>query len=132
MERVLEGLGENNEKVWDSIIAAKGSVQHLPFLNDYEKDVFKTAFDIDQRWVVEHAADRQQFICQGQSVNLFFKANEEKAYVNAVHLKAWKQGLKGLYYLRTESEKSAESVNTKVERKALKDYDDDGCLACSG
>lgn len=130
LERVLEGLGKNTDEVWDDIITNKGSVQHLSFLNDYEKDVFKTAFELDQRWVVEHAADRQEFICQGQSVNLFFPAGEDKAYVNMVHLDAYKKGLKGLYYLRTEGEKSAESVNTKVERKALKDFDE--CLACQG
>jgi ribonucleoside-diphosphate reductase alpha chain len=130
LEGVLEGLGKNDEETWNSIVAAKGSVQHLPFLNDYEKDVFKTAFDIDQRWVVEHAADRQKYICQGQSVNLFFGAGADKAYVNAVHFQAWSKGLKGLYYLRTEGEKAAESVSTKVERKALKDYDE--CIACQG
>jgi ribonucleoside-diphosphate reductase alpha chain len=130
LEGVLEGLGKNDEETWNSIVAAKGSVQHLPFLNDYEKDVFKTAFDIDQRWVVEHAADRQKYICQGQSVNLFFGAGADKAYVNAVHFQAWSKGLKGLYYLRTEGEKAAESVSTKVERKALKDYEE--CIACQG
>lgn len=130
LEKVLEGLGKNDEQTWDSIIASKGSVQHLTFLNDYEKDVFKTAFELDQRWVVEHAADRQPYICQGQSVNLFFPAGEDKAYVNRVHLDAYKKGLKGLYYLRTESEKQAESVNTKIERKALKEFDE--CLACQG
>jgi ribonucleoside-diphosphate reductase alpha chain len=130
LERVLEGLGKNDEETWNSIIAAKGSVLHLPFLSEYEKDVFKTAFELDQRWVVEHSADRQSFICQGQSVNLFFPAGADKAYVNRVHLDAYEKGLKGLYYLRTESEKSAESVNTKVERKALVDFDE--CLPCQG
>jgi ribonucleoside-diphosphate reductase alpha chain len=130
LERVLEGLGKNDEETWNSIIAAKGSVLHLPFLSEYEKDVFKTAFELDQRWVVEHSADRQSFICQGQSVNLFFPAGADKAYVNRVHLDAYEKGLKGLYYLRTESEKAAESVNTKVERKALVDFEE--CLACQG
>lgn len=130
LERVLEGLGKNDTETWESIVAAKGSVQHLDCLNDYEKDVFKTASELDQRWVVEHASDRQKFICQGQSVNLFFPAGADKAYVNKVHLEAHQKGMKGLYYLRTEGEKSAESVNTKVERKALKDFDE--CLACQG
>ena len=130
MERVLEGIGKNDEETWNSIITQKGSVQHITELSDYEKDVFKTAFELDQRWVVEHAADRQEFICQGQSVNLFFPAGADKAYLNKVHLDAYEKGLKGLYYLRTESEKAAESVNTKVERKALKDFDE--CIACQG
>jgi len=130
LEGVLEGLGKNDEETWNSIIANKGSVLHLSFLSEYEKDVFKTAFELDQRWVVEHSADRQPFICQGQSVNLFFPAGEDKAYVNRVHLDAYEKGLKGLYYLRTESEKQAESVNTKVERKALVDFEE--CLACQG
>lgn len=130
LEKVLQGVGKDDEETWDSIIKAKGSVLHLPFLNDYQKDVFKTAFEIDQRWNVEHAADRQPEVCQGQSVNVFFPAGADRAYVNRVHLDAFEKGLKGLYYLRTESEKAAESVSTKVERKALKDFDE--CIACQG
>lgn len=121
LEEILESKGENNESTWSSIITAKGSVQHLPFLTEGEKAVFKTAQELDQNWVVQHAADRQKYICQGQSVNLFFPAGAQKAYVNKVHLKAWESGLKGLYYLRTEAKSRAENVSEKVERVALQD-----------
>jgi len=116
---VLTRHGINNESIWTSIITNKGSVQHLPELTEQEKAVFKTAKELDQNWVIQHAADRQKYICQGQSVNLFFPAGAEKSYVNKVHLKAWKEGLKGLYYLRTEAKARAENVSEKVERVAL-------------
>lgn len=123
------------DEVWSSIITNGGSVQHLEFLSDDEKSVFKTAFEIDQNWVVAHAADRQPFVCQGQSVNLFFPAGSDKAYVNQVHLKAWKEKLKSLYYLRTEAGITADKVSYKVKREALADYaakDDNECVACQG
>ena len=119
LDELLTEKGENNESNWTSIITKKGSVQHLPFLNEGEKSIFKTADELDQMWVVQHAAERQPFICQGQSVNLFFPAGAEKSYVNKVHFSAWKQGLKGLYYLRTEAKQRAENVSEKVERIAL-------------
>ena len=119
LEDVLEKHGINNESTWSSIITSKGSVQHLSKLNEREKAIFKTAQELDQSWVIQHAADRQPFICQGQSVNLFFPAGADKSYVNKVHLKAWKEGLKGLYYLRTEAKSRAENVSEKVERVAL-------------
>lgn len=121
LEDLLEKHGENNESNWTSIITNKGSVQHLPFLTEGEKAIFKTAQELDQNWVIQHAADRQKYICQGQSVNLFFPSGADKAYVNKVHLKAWKEGLKGLYYLRTEAKSRAENVSEKVERVALQD-----------
>src|SRR5210317_2001715 len=121
LEEVLEAKGINNEATWSSIITNKGSVQHLPDFTEGEKAIFKTAQELDQNWVVQHAADRQPNICQGQSVNLFFPAGADKAYVNKVHLKAWKEGLKGLYYLRTEAKSRAENVSEKVERVALQD-----------
>lgn len=123
LEQLLTEREMNNESTWSSIITAKGSVQHLPFLTEGEKAVFKTAQELDQNWVVQHAADRQPFICQGQSVNLFFPAGAQKSYVNKVHLKAWESGLKGLYYLRTEAKSRAENVSEKVERVALQDDD---------
>ena len=123
LEQLLTEREMNNESTWSSIITAKGSVQHLPFLTEGEKAVFKTAQELDQNWVVKHAADRQPFICQGQSVNLFFPAGAQKSYVNKVHLKAWESGLKGLYYLRTEAKSRAENVSEKVERVALQDDD---------
>ncbi len=137
LEEVLERYGINNESTWTSIITKKGSVQHLPELTEGEKAIFKTADELDQNWVVQHAADRQKYICQGQSVNLFFPAGAEKSYVNRVHLKAWKEGLKGLYYLRTEAKQRAETVSDKVERVALQEddrtivYGKDDCPYCA-
>ena len=121
------------ESLWSSITTNAGSVQHLDCLNEWEKEVFKTAFELDQRWVVGHAADRQPFICQGQSVNLFFPAGSDRHYVLMTHIKAWKEGLKGLYYLRTTAGVDADKVGTKVERVALKDYvETEECLSCQG
>ena len=121
LEEVLERNKINNESTWTSIITKKGSVQHIPELTEQEKAVFKTAQELDQEWVVQHAADRQKYICQGQSVNLFFPAGADKSYVNRSHIKAWKNGLKGLYYLRTESKQRAEVVGDKVERHVLQE-----------
>ena len=133
LEEVLDEYNQNTKKVWQSILENEGSVQHLEFLSDSERDVFKTAFELDQNWVVEHAGKRQEFICQGQSVNVFFPSGTDKAIVNQVHLKAWKEGLKGLYYLRTTAGVTAEKVGTKVDRNALKDFeDDDVCVSCQG
>lgn len=137
LEPVLEKYGRNDQNTWSSIITNKGSVQHLSFLSDEEKDMFKTAQELDQRWVVGHSADRQKYICQGQSVNVFFPAGSPKSYVNDVHIRAWKNGLKGLYYLRTEAKSRAETVADKVERDALKDddtniiYGKNNCPFCS-
>jgi ribonucleoside-diphosphate reductase alpha chain len=130
LENVLESTGNNTDAVWKSIIMNEGSVQHLDFLTQDEKDIFKTAFELDQSWVVDHAADRQKYICQGQSVNLFFPAGSPKSYVNSVHIRAWKQGLKGLYYLRTSAGVQADKVGLQIERDALKDADE--CLSCHG
>jgi ribonucleoside-diphosphate reductase alpha chain len=130
LEVILHAIGKNTDDVWQSIILNQGSVQQLEFLPEDVKDVFKTAFELDQGWVVEHASDRQQYICQGQSVNLFFPAGSPKSYVNSVHLRAWKLGLKGLYYLRTSSNIEADKVGLKIERDALKDAEE--CLSCHG
>ncbi len=137
LTRLLESKGQSNESNWTSIITNKGSVQHLPFLTEGEKSIYKTAQELDQNWVVQHAGDRQPFICQGQSVNIFFPAGADKSYVNKVHLKAWKDGLKGLYYLRTEAKSRAENVSEKVERVALQEdtrnivYSKKNCPFCS-
>ena len=137
LNQLLTDREMNNESIWTSIITNKGSVQHLPFLTEGEKAVFKTAQELDQTWVVQHAADRQKFICQGQSVNLFFPSGAQKSYVNKVHLKAWQEGLKGLYYLRTEAKNRAENVSEKVERVALQDdtrsivYSKKNCPFCA-
>lgn len=133
LEAVLEKKeGIDLDEVRQSIILNQGSVQHLDFLTQLEKDTFKTAFELDQMWLVEHASVRQEWVCQGQSVNLFFPAGSDKNYVNAVHLSAWKKKLKGLYYLRTNAGVVADKVSEKVERKALKDYDIDECMSCQG
>ena len=136
MEEQRLRLGKDEEwlvKEWRGIGHHQGSVQHLEYLSDWDKDVFKTAFELDQHWVVQHAADRQEYICQGQSVNLFFPAGSDKNYVNTVHIKAWKGKLKGLYYLRTSATSSAENLGKSVVRVALKDFmEEDECLACQG
>lgn len=132
LEFLLESMDKNTDAVWKHIINNDGSVQKLSFLSDSEKAIFKTAFELDQNWVVEHAAKRQQFICQGQSVNLFFPSGSEKPYVNNVHIKAWKEGLKGLYYLRTSAGVKADSVGLKIERTALANFEEEECLSCSG
>ena len=131
LEEKLEETGHNTDDVWKSIITNNGSVQHLKFLEEWDKEVFKTAVEIDQRWVVDHAADRQDFICQSQSCNLFFPSNVSKQELHNVHMRAWKNGVKTLYYLRSEAIKRAEVVSDKVLREYLFDYEDD-CLACEG
>ena len=133
LEEILEFSGNNTDSVWASIISNGGSVQHLDFLSWYVKDIYKTAIEIDQFWVVKHAAERQQFICQGQSLNLFFPAGAEKKYLHDIHTKAWREGLKGLYYLRTEASGKAENISLKVEKDRLEEFDDDAdCEACQG
>ena len=130
LEEVLAKYGKNDDATWLSIIHNSGSVQHLDFLPQWEKDVFKTATEIDQTWVVQHAADRQEFICQGQSVNLYFPYGADKNYVKDVHLLAHKKQLKGLYYLRTSAGFSGDKVGAKIERVALRDGEE--CVACQG
>ena len=110
LEKILEEKGINDEETWKSIITNNGSIQHLEGLDDWTKDVFKTAVEIDQRWVIEHAADRQEFICQSQSVNIFFPADVSKQELHNVHMMAWTRKLKTLYYIRSEAIKRAEIV----------------------
>lgn len=107
--KVLETHGQNNDDIWSSIFTNEGSVQHLDFLTQEEKDVFKTAFEIDQRWLIEHAADRTPFVCQAQSLNVFLPANVHKADLHRIHWDAWKKGVKSLYYCRSKSIQRAES-----------------------
>jgi ribonucleoside-diphosphate reductase alpha chain len=106
---LLEEKGENNEDVWTSITINGGSVQHLDFLSDDEKDVFKTAFELDQRWLIEHAGDRAGYICQAQSLNVFVPADVHKRDLHQIHMLAWKKGVKSLYYCRSKSIQRAES-----------------------
>lgn len=109
LEALLEEKGQNTEDVWSSIFTNEGSIQHLDFLTDEEKDVFKTAFEIDQRWLIEHAGDRSTFVCQAQSLNLFLPANVHKKELHKLHWDAWKKGVKSLYYCRSKSIQRAES-----------------------
>ena len=130
LEKCLERYGRNDAAAWKSIVNNEGSVQQLDFLSEEEKEIFKTAFEIDQTYVIDHAAERQPYICQGQSVNLFFAAGSPRSYVNAVHLRAWKSQLKGLYYLRTSAAVQADKVGLAVERNALQDAEE--CVSCQG
>jgi ribonucleoside-diphosphate reductase alpha chain len=133
LEAILQDLDQDTEEVWKSIITNGGSVQHLDFLDDWTKDVFKTAVEIDQRWIIEMAADRQEFICQSQSLNVFFPSNVSKQELHAIHIMAWKRGVKTLYYLRSEAYKRAETVSDEALRRLIFDsIDDEGCLACEG
>ena len=126
------------QEIWSSIIANDGSVQHLDFLTDWEKDVFKTSMEIDQRWLVEHASHRQGFIDQAQSLNLFFRPDVSVKYLHAVHFQAWKQGLKTLYYCRSEKLAKVDKISKKIERQVIQELDlkalaeGDTCLACEG
>jgi ribonucleoside-diphosphate reductase alpha chain len=116
LQKLLAEKGQDNEDVWSSITRTAGSVQHLDFLSEQEKAVFKTAFELDQRWVVEHAADRTPYICQSQSVNIFVPANVHKRDLHQIHLMAWKRGLKSLYYCRSMSLQRADNVSEKAVR----------------
>ena len=138
LEEELEACGHNTPEVWSSIITGGGSVQHLDFLSDNIKDVFKTAIEIDQDVIVKQAGDRQAYLCQGQSLNIFFPAGADKKYLHEVHFNAWLYGTKGLYYLRTETSNKAENVSTKVARERLAEFNDtsaesqDDCISCQG
>lgn len=112
--KLLESKGYNTDDVWSSIATHEGSVQHFDFLTDEEKDVFKTAFELDQRWIVEHAADRAGFVCQAQSVNVFIPGDVHKTDLHNIHYSAWKKGVKSLYYCRSTSIQRAEKVSHKV------------------
>lgn len=127
------------DDTWASIIADDGSVQNLEWMDQYTKDVFKTAAEIDQRWIIEQTSDRQQFVDQAISTNLFFRPDVSVKYLHAVHFQAWKQGLKSLYYVRSSKLRKADKVGQKVERKRIEDEIDmsalvnnETCLACEG
>ena len=110
LTELLEEKGRNTDETWSSIVANEGSVQHLDFLTDLEKDVFKTAFEIDQRWLIDLAADRTPNICQSQSLNVFLPADIHKRDLHQIHFRAWKKGVKSLYYCRSKSLQRSESV----------------------
>jgi ribonucleoside-diphosphate reductase alpha chain len=129
---------EEYNEVWSSIIANDGSVQHLDILDETIKDVFKTSMEIDQRWVIELAGDRQAYIDQAQSLNLFFRPDAHIKYIHAIHFMAWKKGLKTLYYCRSEKIGKADKVSKKIERNVIKELDmtqiaqGNDCIACEG
>ena len=138
LEKLLRSKKMNTEEVWKDIAAHEGSVQHLDFLSEEEKEIFKTAPEINQIWIIEHAYNRQQYICQSQSVNLFFvppKASEPQEihnqylqYVNDVHW-AGANKLKSMYYLRSNAARGVENVNVRIPRLNLEDLE---CLSCEG
>ncbi|MCC8417804.1 MAG: ribonucleoside-diphosphate reductase subunit alpha [Rickettsia endosymbiont of Bryobia graminum] len=144
LERVLNDKGFNNEQVWSSIATNEGSVQHLTFLSDHEKAVFKTAYEIDQRWLIDLAADRTPYISQAQSLNIFLRGNVSKIELNNIHFQAWKKGVKSLYYCRSTSIQSADKVSHDVQKADFNDIENnnkkqqeienlskyDECLAC--
>lgn len=140
LEEVLEAKGKNTDGIWATILENEGSVDHLDCLDDHEKDVFKTAFEIDQRWVIEHAADRAPLICQAQSLNIFLPGNIDKWDLHMLHWQAWEKGVKSLYYCRSKSvqragfagqteDKGAKSeIEVAMEAAAPTDYEE--CIAC--
>ncbi len=109
LKAILSDKGLDNDATWSSIFTNEGSVQHIDQLSQEEKDVFKTAFEIDQRWIIEHSGDRTPFVCQAQSVNVFLPANVHKSDLHRIHWEAWKKGCKSLYYCRSKSIQRAES-----------------------
>ena len=140
IKKAAEGQKEDwYDETWRSIIANDGSVQHLDWMEDWDKEVFKTSMEIDQRWVVQHAADRQVYIDQAQSLNVFFRPDSHIKYIHAVHFMAWKEKLKTMYYCRSDKIAKADKVAKKIEREVIKEIDltamtgdDSVCLACEG
>ncbi|MBW8891385.1 MAG: ribonucleoside-diphosphate reductase subunit alpha [Burkholderiales bacterium] len=137
LERLLEEKGQNTDAVWGSILENEGSVQHLDFLSQDDKDVYKTAFELDQRWVVELAADRTPEVCQSQSVNIFLPGDVDKWDLHMLHWQAWERGVKSLYYLRSKSVQRASYAGSDVavvgplngfDAPSKTDYEE--CLAC--
>jgi ribonucleoside-diphosphate reductase alpha chain len=138
LEQLLEEKGKNTESVWSSILKNEGSVQHLDFLTDDEKGIFKTAFEIDQRWVIELAADRTPLICQSQSLNIFLPGDVDKWDLHMLHWMAWERGVKSLYYCRSKSVQRAGFAGEDNKADIVADgpmnmgekTDYEECLAC--
>ena len=139
LEKVLEKYNKNNDEIWSSITTNQGSVMHLDFLSKEEKDTFKTAFELDQKWIVELGADRTPHISQAQSINLFLPADVHKKELHQIHFQAWKKGLKSLYYCRSKSIQRAENINsgssTDIEMNVYKNKENqeteyEECLSC--
>jgi ribonucleoside-diphosphate reductase alpha chain len=141
LDTILHTKAKNDQEladIWSSIIANDGSCQHLDILSDNEKNVFKTSMEIDQRWIIDHAAHRQEYIDQAQSINVFFRPDAHIKYIHAVHFQAWKQGLKTMYYCRSEKIGKADKVSKRIERQVIQEIDikalvtEEICLACEG
>tara|TARA_R110002012_G_scaffold114963_5_gene261831 strand:+ start:4385 stop:6142 length:1758 start_codon:yes stop_codon:yes gene_type:complete len=132
LEKVLLKYDRNNKEVWKSIVTNGGSVQHLSFLSDVDKEVFKTAIEMNQRWLIDLAADRQKYICQSQSLNLFLPPDVDTKTLHGIHLRAWKNKVKTLYYMRSQALKKVENLSSKIERTIRQDFDTDetACAAC--
>jgi|TARA_B100000315_G_scaffold13937_1_gene12949 ribonucleoside-diphosphate reductase alpha chain len=140
LEKILKKYKKNNEEIWSNITTNQGSVSHLDFLTDLEKDVFKTAFELNQKWIVDLGADRTPYISQAQSINIFLPADVHKKELHQIHFQAWKKGLKSLYYCRSKSIQRAENINSGSSTDIIKnvysqnksddktDYDE--CLSC--
>lgn len=136
LEDLLNKYNKNTDEVWKTIILDNGSVRTLDFLSEHEKEVFKTFKEINPMDIILLASDRQKYLCQGQSINLYFPAKCDKKILNEVHYKAWESGCKGLYYLRTEASNKTDKLSQKVERNSLKDHntesDNNECKSCEG
>jgi len=143
LKKILEKHGKDNGEIWSTITTNQGSVEHLDFLTEHEKEVFKTAFELDQKWIVELAADRTTYVSQAQSINIFLPADVHKKELHQIHFQAWKKGLKSLYYCRSKSIQRAENINnnssTIVENNVYKndtnqrqekEIEYDECLSC--
>ena len=137
LRKILQKYNQDTNEIWSSITTNQGSVDHLDFLSQDEKDVFKTAFEIDQRWLIDHSADRTPYISQAQSLNVFIPADIHKKELHQIHYQAWKKGLKSLYYCRSKSIQRAEVVNNSFaktkkqknqEKQQTTDYEE--CLSC--
>ena len=124
------GHADVYDETWRSIVINKGSVQHLDCLTEDEKDIFKTAVEINQAWLIEHAAERQDYICQSQSLNLFFPPDVNKADLHNAHMLAWAKNLKTLYYLRSEAISRADEVSNQAKREII--FEQSDCLSCEG
>ena len=135
LQKILDKYEKNDDKTWSSITTNQGSVWHLDFLSRHEKDVFKTAFEIDQKWIVELGADRTSYISQSQSINIFIPADVHKKELHQIHFQAWKKGLKSLYYCRSKSIQRAENVNkglstNEIIEKSKENENSEECLSC--
>jgi ribonucleoside-diphosphate reductase alpha chain len=134
LEQVLAAKDRNTDEVWSSILENEGSVQHLDWLTQDEKDIFKTAFELDQRWIIELAADRTPEICQSQSLNVFIPGDVDKWDLHMLHYSAWERGVKSLYYLRSKSVQRAAfaggETHVAVEAMETPKTDYEECLAC--